>query len=151
NMPTSFVATYGSGKPVIGILAELDAMPNMSQEAVPYKKALTTNSVGHGCQHNLVAASAIGTAMGLKEAIDKFKLPGTIKVYGPPAEEVFFGKIYMIKAGLFKDVDVALSWHSDTETNARYNASAAIDTIRVRFHARGQQNPLVDLKQVDQN
>ena len=150
-MPTAFVATYGSGKPVIGLLAEMDALPALSQDTVPYPKPLVEGGVGHGCQHNLVAASSIGAALALKNVLDRLKISGTIKVFGAPAEEVFFGKIYMIKAGLFDGVDVCLSWHSDRVTNARHNASIAINTVRTRFYKKGRSNPLKYFKNFDRN
>ncbi len=150
-MPTAFVATYGSGKPVIALLAEMDAMPGMSQEAVPYRKPRPGSSTGHGCQHNLVAASSIGSALALKKVIDDLNISGTVKVFGPPAEEVFFGKVYLAKAGLFDDSDVCLTWHSDRRTNARYNGTRAVNTVQVKFRKKGRLNPLRSLLNLGRN
>ena len=150
-MPTAFVASYGSGRPVIALLAEMDAMPGMSQEAVPYRKVRSGNSAGHGCQHNLVAASSIGIALALKRVIDELNISGTVKVFGPPAEEVFFGKVYLAKAGLFNTSDVCLTWHSDRRTNARYNGTRAVNTVQVKFRKKGRLSPLQSLLNFNHN
>ncbi len=132
-MPTAFVATYGSGKPVIALIPELDAMPGLSQKAVPYREPVTPGGVGHACQHHLVAASGLGSALALREAIEKHKIPGTVMVVGAPAEEELIGKVYLVKSGLFKDVDAALSWHPGTNNEARYGFNSALLSVKFSF------------------
>ena len=150
-MPTAFMATYGTGGPVIGLMAEMDGVPGMSQDTVSHPETVTERPISHGCQHNLVSASSVATALALKEVIDSLKIPATVKVFGPPAEEVLIGKVYMAREGLFDGVDVVLSWHSDRTTNARYNASLFIDTVRVRFHRKGSEHPLRYFKNFESN
>jgi aminobenzoyl-glutamate utilization protein B len=110
-MPTAFVASYGSGKPVIGILGEFDALPGLSQKASPQKEALDVGKAGHGCGHNLFGAGSLGATIAIKDLIVKGLVKGTIRFYGTPAEEAVGGKIYMARAGLFNDLDVCLDWH----------------------------------------
>ena len=100
DMPTAFVAEWGRGKPVIGILAEFDALPGLSQDTVPFRKALTEGGSGHGCGHNTMAASGVGAAIGLAAIADE--LPGEIVFLGTPAEERGSGKQFMIDDGLFE-------------------------------------------------
>ena len=109
-IPTAFVATYGSGKPVISILGEFDALPGISQKTKPTKDPLVPNGNGHGCRHNLFGAGSLGAAIAIKELIESGKIKGTIKFFGTPSEEKFFGKIWMVKTGLWDDVDVNISW-----------------------------------------
>jgi len=105
-MPTCFVASYGSGKPVIGILGEYDALPMISQKGrVPTQDPVVEGAPGHGCGHNLMGTAAAAAAIAVKQAIDRYKLPGTIKVFGSPAEETLISRPYMVKAGLFEGVD----------------------------------------------
>ena len=110
-MPTAFVATYGEGKPVISVLGEFDALPGLSQDTTPSKKPLIDGGNGHGCGHNLFGAASLASAIAIKEQIEKGDLKGTIKFFGTPSEEKFFGKIWMVDAGLWDDVDVNISWH----------------------------------------
>lgn len=132
-MPTAFVAEYGSGKPVVAILAEYDALPGLAQAAVPRRQP-APGSAGHGCGHNLFGAACTGAGIAVKAAIDQHKLPGTVRVYGCPAEEGGAGKAYMIRGGLFDDVDVALHWHPSSSTGAGMKGSLAVVRFRVRFH-----------------
>jgi aminobenzoyl-glutamate utilization protein B len=111
NMPTAFTATFGQGKPVIAIIGEYDALPGLSQEAVPEKKPVVAGANGHGCGHNTFGVAAAHAAIAVKRAMEEDKLTGTIRFYGTPAEEGGGGKIHMIRAGLFKDVDAAITWH----------------------------------------
>jgi len=112
-MPTCFVGTYGSGKPVIGLLGEFDALPMLSQKAnVPTQDPIVPGAPGHGCGHNAMATAAVSAAIAVKEAMDKYHLPGTIKVFGSPAEEIVASRPYMVRAGLFKDVDAVIDNHS---------------------------------------
>ncbi|MFZ5971983.1 MAG: amidohydrolase [Bacteroidota bacterium] len=141
-IPTAFVATYGSGSPVIGILGEFDALPGLSQKAVPTKDPLHEGEPGHGCGHNLFGTASLGAAISIKEMIAQGKLKGTIKFYGTPAEEKFFGKLWMIRAGLFEGVDVVMDWHPGAETKAAVQTGLALVDFVVEFkgqaaHASG--------------
>src|SRR5262249_6128356 len=110
-MPTAFVAEYGSGKPIIGILAEYDALPELSQEATDDRQAAPDHTTGHGCGHCALGTAAVGAALALKDSYEKHKLPGTIRLYGTPAEETVIGKVYMTLDGQFNDLDACLHWH----------------------------------------
>ncbi len=135
-MPTAFVATYGEGKPIIGILGEYDALPGISQKASPVKEALEPGAAGHGCGHNLFGAASLGAALAIKELIAAGKLKGTIRFYGTPAEESVGGKVYMARDGLFNDLDVCLAWHPDSETRADTQSSQAMIDFIVEFHGK---------------
>lgn len=132
-MPTAFIATYGEGSPVIGILGEFDALPGLSQEPVPIKSPLHEGKAGHGCGHNLFGAGSIGAAIAVKELMSQGKLKGTIKFYGTPAEEKYFGKLYFARAGLFDDLDVCLDWHPSATTKAEVQSSLALVDFIVEF------------------
>ena len=135
-MPTAFVATYGSGSPVIGILGEFDALPGLSQNVVPTKSPLHEGQPGHGCGHNLFGAASLGAAISIKEMIEQGKLKGTIKFFGTPAEEKFFGKLWMIRAGLFNGVDVVMDWHPGAETKAAVQTGLALVDFIVEFNGQ---------------
>ena len=132
-MPTAFVATYGSGKPVISVLGEFDALPGISQKAEPIKNPLKEGAAGHGCGHNLFGAGSLGAAIAIKELIEQGKIKGTIKFFGTPSEEKFFGKIWMVNAGLWDDVDVNISWHPAAVTEADVQSSLALVDFKVEF------------------
>ncbi|TDQ31229.1 amidohydrolase [Zeaxanthinibacter enoshimensis] len=132
-MPTAFVATYGSGSPVIGVLGEFDALPGISQKAQPTKEPLNEGAAGHGCGHNLFGAGSLGAAIAAKELIEAGKLSGTVKFFGTPSEEKFFGKIWMVREGLWDDVDVNLSWHPGANTEADVQSSLALVDFKVEF------------------
>jgi len=132
-MPTAFVATYGSGKPVIGILGEFDALPGISQKASPIKESLEQGAGGHGCGHNLFGAGSLGAAIAIKELIEAGKIKGTVKFFGTPSEEKYFGKIWMVKAGLWNDVDVNISWHPAAKMEADVQSSLALVDFKVEF------------------
>ena len=133
-MPTAFVATYGSGSPVIGILAEFDALPGLSQEHSFAKTPITNKNSGHGCGHNLFGTGSVAAGIAIKKLIDEGKVKGTVKVYGCPAEEGGDGKVYMVRQGLFNDVDVVLHWHPDEHNTVTYTSSLAIKTAKFRFY-----------------
>jgi aminobenzoyl-glutamate utilization protein B len=135
-LPTAFVATYGSGSPVIGILAEYDALPGLSQDSKPFKQVLIEGNAGHGCGHNLFGAGSLGAAIGLKEVMEKHSLKGTLRLYGCPAEEDIGGKLYMARDGLFNDLDVCLAWHPSYETSVDVDSSQAIDDLQVEFFGK---------------
>lgn len=120
-MPTCFVATYGSGKPIIGLLGEFDALPMLSQKGrVPAQEPLVSGAPGHGCGHNTMCAAAAAAAIAVKEAIDKYGFKGTIKVFGSPAEEIIASRPHMIRAGLFDGVDAVIDNHSGSGFGTGY-------------------------------
>src|SRR4029079_17585429 len=132
-IPTAFVATYGSGKPVVAIIGEYDARPGLSQEAqTAQRHAIEENGAGHGCGHNLLGTGALAAAIAVKEWLGAGH-PGTLRYYGTPAEEGGSGKVYMVKAGLFSDVDVAVSWHPADRNSASPTSSTANITGKFRF------------------
>ena len=135
-MPTAFVAEFGQGSPVIAILGEYDALPGISQKTEPAKAALVPGAPGHGCGHNLLGVGAMAAALSMKEQIAAGKLKGTVRYYGTPAEETVGGKLYMIRAGLFKDVDVVLTWHPGDENSAETKSTQAIVDFEVEFFGR---------------
>lgn len=134
DMPTAFVASYGRGKPVIAILAEYDALPGVSQKAVPRKEAREDVVNGHACGHCLFGPASTAAAIAARYAMEKHGLKGTIRLYGCPAEELGAGKIFMTNAGLFDDCDVALHWHPGDETKVWAGSSKAIVTAKFNFH-----------------
>jgi aminobenzoyl-glutamate utilization protein B len=141
-IPTAFVASYGSGKPVIGILAEYDALPGVSQEAVPEKKERPGVKAGHACGHNLFGAASVQSAVAAKEWMKATGQKGTIRVYGTPAEEGGSGKVYMVRAGLFNDVDAVVHWHPGDRNAVSMASSLANKSGKFRFrgvasHAAG--------------
>jgi aminobenzoyl-glutamate utilization protein B len=130
DVPTAFVAEYGKGKPIIGILGEFDALPGLSQKATPNYDPVVQNGPGHGCGHNLLGTAGVEAVIALKERIDTEMLPGTIRYYGCPAEELLSGKTFMARAGIFDDLDCALTWHPGTvnmTANFRFQALTAIE------------------------
>jgi aminobenzoyl-glutamate utilization protein B len=136
DLQTAFVATFGSGSPVIGILAEYDALPGLSQDSTPFKKVLQEEGSGHGCGHNLFGAGSLGAALALKEVLEKYSMQGTLKLYGCPAEEDVGGKLYMARAGLFDDLDACLAWHPDYETSVDVDSGQAVDDLQVEFFGK---------------
>jgi len=143
-MPTAFIATYGSGRPVIGVMGEYDALPGISQKASPVKESLQPGAGGHGCGHNLFGAASLGAAIAIKEQIAASKLKGTVRFYGTPAEENYGGKIYMARAGLFDGLDAILAWHPGDETLADMTGGQAMVDLAVEYrgkaaHARMKQ------------
>ncbi len=133
-MPTAFVGSYGSGKPVIGVLAEYDALPGVSQKAHPTREPLKKGAPGHGCGHNLFGAGSTAAAIAIREAIQKKNLKGTIKLFGCPAEETLVGKVFMAREGLYDDVDVALSWHPSGCNSVWMSSSNALNSVKFNFH-----------------
>jgi len=131
-MPTCFVATYGSGKPVIGLLGEFDALPMISQKGrVPYQDPVVEGAPGHGCGHNTMCVAAASAAIAVKEAMVKYGLKGTIKVFGSPAEETVISRPFMIRAGLFEGVDAVIDNHSGSGLGTSYGVggNALFSTI----------------------
>lgn len=132
-MPTAFVATYGSGSPVISVLGEFDALPGISQKAKPTKDPLDEGAAGHGCGHNLFGVGSLAAAIAIKDRIEAGEIKGTIKFFGTPSEEKYFGKIWMVDAGLWDDVDVNLSWHPGAKTEADVQSSLALVDFKIEF------------------
>ncbi|MEY3921466.1 MAG: hypothetical protein RL634_1227 [Bacteroidota bacterium] len=133
-IPTAFVATYGSGQPVIGILAEFDALPGLAQEAVPEKKSIAGKAGGHGCGHHLFGTASVAAGIEIKKLIEQKKLTGTIKVFGCPAEEGGSGKVYMVRAGLFNNVDAVVHWHPGNENGVTMTSALANSSAKFRFY-----------------
>ncbi len=132
-MPTAFIGSYGSGEPIIGFLAEYDALPGVSQAAVPERQPRPEVDAGHGCGHNLYSTASTAAAIAVKRAMEAHGLPGTVRLYGTPAEETLIGKIYMARADVFEDLDAAFSWHPGDRTGASYDYSKALASAKFRF------------------
>ena len=136
-MPTAFVASYGSGSPTIGVLAEFDALPSIGNAIVPRKEPRTDGHPhGQGCGHNLFGAGSVGAAVAIKRTMEAHGLSGTVKLFGTPAEETVVGKVYMAKAGLFDDLDVALDWHPGLETKVGNQSGQAMNNFEVEFYGQ---------------
>jgi aminobenzoyl-glutamate utilization protein B len=133
-IPTAFIATYGSGKPVIGILGEYDALPGISQDAVPEIKTINGKTAGHACGHHLFGTASAAAAIEVKNWMIATKRTGTLRFYGTPAEEGGAGKVYMVREGLFKDVDVVLHWHPASINNAETGGTLANKNGKFRFY-----------------
>ncbi|GAA0520402.1 aminobenzoyl-glutamate utilization protein B [Halorubrum aquaticum] len=132
-MPTAFVATYGEGDPTIGILGEYDALPGLSQEVKAERSPIERGGPGHGCGHNLFGTATLGAAVAVKRAIEDGELQGTIRYYGCPAEETLVGKTYMARAGVFDDLDAALTWHPGDLNTPRVGSSNALNSLLFEF------------------
>ncbi len=145
DLPTAFVATYGEGKPVIGILAEYDALPGVGNEPVPERKARADGvTAGQGCGHNLFGAGSVGGALALKAVMDQNELAGTVKLFGTPAEETVVGKVYMARAGVFDGLDAVIDWHPSDETKVKNQPGRAMNNFEVEFFgqaAHGAADP----------
>jgi aminobenzoyl-glutamate utilization protein B len=137
NVPTAFVAEWGAGSPVLGVLVEYDALPGLGNEPVPYRQARKDKvTSGHGCGHNLLGSAALGAALALKNLMSEQQIPGTLRVYGCAAEETEGAKIYMARAGLYDDLDAALHWHPGAEAEVSNYRSAAINNIKIEFFGK---------------
>jgi aminobenzoyl-glutamate utilization protein B len=135
-IPTAFTATFGQGTPVIGIMGEYDALPGLSQDAVPDRKPIAEGAPGHGCGHNLLGAASLFAAVTVKDWMAEKKIAGTLRFYGTPAEEGGGAKLYMIRAGAFRDVDVVLSWHPADSNGASLQSSLAIIEAKFKFYGK---------------
>jgi aminobenzoyl-glutamate utilization protein B len=134
-MPTSFIARTGSNDgPVIAILAEMDSLPGLSNEAVPERKPIPGQNSGHACGHNLFGSGAVAAAIAVKKWMEETGTKGQLRVYGTPAEEGGGGKSYMVSAGLFKDVDATIYWHPADANNASQDKNLANISAKFRFH-----------------
>lgn len=134
-IPTAFVAEYGSGGPVIGILAEFDALPGVSQDAVPVKQT-DGKPAAHACGHNLFGSGSVTAAIALSQWLKATGTPGTVRLYGTPAEEGGSGKVYMVRDGLFKDVEFAIHWHPDSINSAAAETTLANRSAKFRFKGK---------------
>lgn len=137
-VPTAIKATYGSGHPTIGFLAEYDALPGLSQELAAEKKPIEGQPYGHGCGHNLLGAATLGGVLGLKAEMEEKKLPGTIIYFGCPAEEVLTGKCFMARGGAFDDLDIAIGFHPGKTNVAPMNGGVSNALDSVKFHFKGR-------------
>jgi len=141
-MPSAFVATYGRGKPVIGVMGELDALPGISNKAVPYKEPLVEGGAGHGCGHNGYAVTALGGALAVKAAMDEGLVKGTLKVFGCPAEETLVGKVFMVRDGVFDGIDACVGHHPASFNGVSLRSGNAMNSVKFEFfgvasHAAG--------------
>lgn len=135
-VPTAFVAEWGQGGPVIGYLGEFDALAGVSQGLSPERKPRIPGAPGHGCGHNVLGTGALGAALGLKHALEASKTAGTVRYYGCPAEELLAGKVYMARAGVFDDLDVAITWHGGSTNSVRLGSGNAMNSAKFRFHGK---------------
>jgi aminobenzoyl-glutamate utilization protein B len=133
-MPTAFVATAGSGKPIIGILAEFDALPGITQDAVPERRPIAGKQSGHACGHHLFGTASVSAAIAIADWLKQSGTAGTLRVYGTPAEEGGSGKVYMVRAGLVDGVDAVMHWHASDANSAGLDRSLANKTAKFRFH-----------------
>lgn len=133
-MPTAFLASWGEGKPVLGLLGEYDALPGLSQNLSAERDPLEAGGPGHGCGHNLFGTACLGAALSLKATMEAQQIPGTIRYYGCPAEETLVGKTFMAREGIFDDLDAALSWHPGSVNAVWAGSSLAMNSFKVNFH-----------------
>nr|HAD50510.1 amidohydrolase [Algoriphagus sp.] len=134
DIPTAFVAEFGSGAPVVGIMAEFDALPGVSQKAVPFREPVVEGGAGHACGHHLFGTASVAAGIAVKDWMQQNKSTGTIRVYGTPAEEGGGGKVYMARAGLMEDVDAMLHWHPGSKNDASASSSLANISTKFRFY-----------------
>ena len=144
-MPTAFVASWGEGHPIVGILAEYDALPGVGNAAVPERSPREDGvTSGQGCGHNLFGAASVTGAVAMKNIMEEIGLPGTVRLYGSPAEETVVGKVFMARAGLYDDLDAALDWHPSDETKTRNDPGQAMNSFTVEYFgqaAHGAYDP----------
>lgn len=133
-IPTAFVASWGDGGPVIAVLAEFDALPGINQDATALRSVVEGKHAGHACGHNLFGAGSVTAALEIRKWLEETGTPGTIRLYGTPAEEGGSGKVYMVRAGLFDDVDIALHWHAGDANSASAQTSLANRSAKFRYH-----------------
>jgi aminobenzoyl-glutamate utilization protein B len=135
-MPTAFMATWGRGKPIVGIMGEYDALPGLSQKRVARKEALAPGKPGHGCGHNIHGTSGVAAAIAAKEAAEKHNMEGTVRFFGCPAEENFSGKVYMVREGYFDELDAMISHHPSTMNEASLMSSLAVNSVKFHFYGK---------------
>jgi len=135
-LPTAFVATFGSGRPVIGIMGEYDALAGLSQKPVPHREPFEEGAPGHGCGHNIHGASGMAGAIAVKVVMEEEGIPGTVKFYGCPGEEMLSGKVWMVRAGIFDDVDAVLSHHPGQMNVGSLSSSNANNAVKFHFYGK---------------
>jgi len=135
-MPTAFVAEWGRGHPVIGVMGEYDALPGLSQKLVSHKDPVVEGAPGHGCGHNIHGTSGMAGAVAVKMVMEEAGIPGTIKFFGTPAEENYDGKVFMVRAGLFDDVDAVLSHHPSSVNTTGLGSSNAVNSVKFHFYGK---------------
>jgi aminobenzoyl-glutamate utilization protein B len=133
-LSTAFVAGWGEGTPIIGILGEYDALPSLSQKVSAVRDPIEEGSPGHGCGHNLLGVAGLGAAMAVKEAMEKGGIKGTIRYYGCPAEETLIGKVFMAREGVFDALDAAITWHPGYVNSVQISSASALNSFKVNFH-----------------
>ena len=134
-MPTAFMGTYGSGKPIIGILAEYDALPGLAQEGGNPEKVIIPNKIaGQGCGHDIFGTASVAAGIAIKKLIESGKIKGTIRVYGSPAEEGGGGKVYLVRSGVMDDLDVAIHWHPGNKNEVTMKSALAYKSAKYRFY-----------------
>jgi aminobenzoyl-glutamate utilization protein B len=131
---TAFTASYGQGRPIIGILGEFDANAGISQKRQPKKESRVPGEAGHGCGHNLFGTASLGAAVAIKEQIEKGNIKGTVIFYGTPAEETIFAKVWMVREGLFDNLDVCMDWHPGDNIESGTQSSKSLVDFRVKFY-----------------
>ncbi len=137
-IPTAFVASFGSGSPVIGMMAEYDAIAGMSQDTVPYRKPLIPGAPGHACGHNVLGTGSIAGAVAVSKYLAASGASGTVKLFGCPAEEGGGGKVYMMTGGVFDGLDAMLDWHPDTRNTV--NKATGLANVQVLFTFKGKSS-----------
>jgi aminobenzoyl-glutamate utilization protein B len=135
-LPTAFVGTCGSGQPVIGFLAEYDALPGLSQDAATDKKPILEGAPGHGCGHNIFGVASVASAVAAKDVMARHNIVGTLKVFGCPAEETVEGKVFMARAGVFDGLSCCLQWHPGDDTGVSLGSSNALNQFELEFFGR---------------
>ncbi len=135
-LPTAFVAEWGRGAPIIGFVGEYDALPNLSQENGPTQRPLVEQGPGHGCGHNLLGTACLASAVVIKQWLESTGQPGTVRYYGCPAEETITGKVFMVRDGVFDDLDAAITWHPGWTNTVSKGSSLAVDNLKFRFHGK---------------
>jgi aminobenzoyl-glutamate utilization protein B len=135
-MPSAFVGTWGSGRPVIGVMGELDALAGISQKVSPYRDPVKEGGSGHGCGHNIHGTSGMAGAIAIKTEMEANNIPGTVKFFGCPAEETLVGKVFMVRDGVFDGLDACLSHHPSRSNTAGLRSSNAMNSFKFHFHGR---------------
>ena len=136
DIPTAFVASYGTEKPIIAFLGEFDALPGLSQTSSPVREVRTGANYGHGCGHHLLGVGSLAAALAIVDQIKSGHLKGTVRYYGCPAEEGGSAKVFMVQAGLFDDCDVVLHWHPGNRNSAGTRSTLARIAVKFRFHGK---------------
>ena len=135
-MPTAFTATWGEGRPVIGVLGEYDALPGLSQSATAKRDPVVEGGPGHGCGHNNVGVGTMAAAVAAKEAMKQGGVKGTVIYYGCPAEETLVGKVFMARSGVFDNIDAALTWHPMVLNSTLEASCSALNSFKFNFYGK---------------